>query len=83
MGFRAIKALDERFGVEDGPMRRPNEAKEGELTTPREDEQTPRAEEKPDALDPNDSNLLRDQIKGQTTEHAHPPRLEDEGQSGG
>ena len=40
-------------------------------------------EEKADALDPNDSNLLRDQVKGQTTEHAAPPRLEDEGQSGG
>jgi hypothetical protein len=34
-------------------------------------------------LDPNDSNLLRDRIKGQTQEHARPPRLEDEGQSGG
>ena len=34
-------------------------------------------------LDPNDSNLLRDQIRGQTVEHANPPRLEDEGQSGG
>jgi hypothetical protein len=33
--------------------------------------------------DPNDSDLLRDQLKGQTVEHAIPPRLEDEGQSGG
>jgi len=33
--------------------------------------------------DPNDSEALRDQLKGQTTEHAKPPRLEDEGQSGG
>jgi hypothetical protein len=33
--------------------------------------------------DPNDSEVLRDQLKGQTTEHAKPPRLEDEGQSGG
>lgn len=41
------------------------------------------AEENADALDPNESNLLRDQVKGQTTEHATPPRLEDEGQSGG
>lgn len=40
-------------------------------------------EKKPEPIDPNDSNLLRDQIKGQTTEHADPPRLEDEGQSGG
>jgi hypothetical protein len=40
-------------------------------------------EETPEKLDPNDSNLLRDQLKGQTTEHAYPPRLEDEGQSGG
>lgn len=32
---------------------------------------------------PADSDLLRDKIKGQTTEHADPPRLEDEGQSGG
>jgi hypothetical protein len=33
--------------------------------------------------DPNDSDLLRDQLKGNTVEHAKPPRLEDEGQSGG
>jgi hypothetical protein len=33
--------------------------------------------------DPNDSDAVRDQLKGQTTEHAKPPRLEDEGQSGG
>jgi hypothetical protein len=43
----------------------------------------PDNEETPAALDPNDTNLLRDQVKGQTTEHANPPRLEDEGQSGG
>lgn len=36
-----------------------------------------------ESLDPTDSRLLRDQLKGQTTEHATPPRLEDEGQSGG
>jgi hypothetical protein len=30
-----------------------------------------------------DSSSLWDQLKGQTTEHAEPPRLEDEGQSGG
>ena len=30
-----------------------------------------------------DSNSLWDQLKGQTTEHADPPRFEDEGQSGG
>ena len=39
--------------------------------------------ERPAPLDPNDSNRVRDKIKGQTTEHADPPRLEDEGQSGG
>jgi len=33
--------------------------------------------------DPNDSEAFRDQLKGHTTEHAEPPRLEDEGQSGG
>jgi hypothetical protein len=37
----------------------------------------------PDSLDPNDSELLRDQLKGETVNHAMPPRLEDEGQSGG
>jgi len=36
-----------------------------------------------EVLDPNDSNRIRDQIRGQTAEHALPPRLEDEGQSGG
>lgn len=39
--------------------------------------------ERQDLLDPANSHLLRDQLKGQTTEHATPPRLEDEGQSGG
>jgi hypothetical protein len=39
------------------------------------------ASKQPD--DPNDSDAFRDQLKGQTTEHADPPRLEDEGQSGG
>lgn len=34
-------------------------------------------------LDPNDSDMLRDVLKGETFEHAKPPRLEDEGQSGG
>ena len=43
----------------------------------------PVTDEAPDLLDPNDSNLLRDEIRGQTKEHADPPRLEDEGQSGG
>jgi hypothetical protein len=51
--------------------------------TASEDEQAPAGEEKAETLDPNESNLLRDQVKGQTTEHATPPRLEDEGQSGG
>jgi len=37
----------------------------------------------PEPTDPNDSDLLRDKLKGQTLEHAVPPRLEDEGQSGG
>ena len=39
--------------------------------------------DEPESLDPNDSDLLRDQLKGETVEHAKPPRLEDEGQSGG
>jgi hypothetical protein len=43
----------------------------------------PETGETADAVDPNDTNRLTDQIKGQTTEHATPPRLEDEGQSGG
>ena len=34
-------------------------------------------------LDPNDTDRLKNQIRGQTKEHAEPPRLEDEGQSGG
>jgi hypothetical protein len=45
-----------------------------------------RYEEDPDAtleIDPNDADRLKNQIRGQTTEHATPPRLEDEGQSGG
>ncbi|MGI8961675.1 MAG: hypothetical protein ACR2IV_18320 [Bryobacteraceae bacterium] len=53
------------------------------LDTRAEGDQAPASEEKAESLDPNDSNQLRDQVKGQTTEHASPPRLEDEGQSGG
>ena len=34
-------------------------------------------------VDPNDTDRLKNQIRGQTKEHADPPRLEDEGQSGG
>jgi excisionase family DNA binding protein len=40
-----------------------------------------RGDQKPAA--PTDSGALRDQLKGKTAEHADPPRLEDEGQSGG
>jgi hypothetical protein len=36
-----------------------------------------------DILDPNDSDKPWDSHKGQTRIHAYPPRLEDEGQSGG
>jgi len=36
-----------------------------------------------ESLDPNDSDLLRDQLRCGTSEHAMPPRFEDEGQSGG
>jgi len=41
--------------------------------------------EDPDAeiLDPNDSDMEIDQLRGQTKLHARPPRLEDEGQPGG
>ena len=53
------------------------------MMSEKEAERCEGGEEQPEVLDPNDSNLLRDQIKGQTTEHATPPRLEDEGQSGG
>jgi hypothetical protein len=41
------------------------------------------ANDHPESTDPNDSDLLRDQLKGETVVHARPPRLEDEGQSGG
>ena len=36
-----------------------------------------------DSLDPNDSDMELDQLRGQTKLHAKPPRLEDEGQPGG
>jgi len=48
------------------------------MTEPEDPEKAP---EHP--VDPNDSDALRDRLKGQTTQHADPPRLEDEGQSGG
>lgn len=34
-------------------------------------------------LDPNNGETELDKLRGQTTLHAWPPRLEDEGQSGG
>jgi hypothetical protein len=37
----------------------------------------------PDSLDPNESDMELDKLRGQTNLHATPPRLEDEGQSGG
>lgn len=37
----------------------------------------------PESLDPNDSDMEIDQLRGQTKLHARPPRLEDEGQPGG
>ena len=40
-------------------------------------------DDSPEPVDPNQSDLLRDKLKGQTDEHADPPRLEDQGQSGG
>ena len=46
-------------------------------------ENTPNPGRVPEPVDPNDSDLLRDELKGQTAKHADPPRLEDEGQSGG
>jgi hypothetical protein len=54
-----------------------------ELKADRDGTPEPADQESADVLDPNDTNLLRDQVKGQTTKHANPPRLEDEGQSGG
>ncbi len=50
---------------------------------PNTDRDVSDCEEQTEVLDPNDTNLLRDRIRGQTDEHALPPRLEDEGQSGG
>jgi len=41
------------------------------------------SKEAEEVLDPNDSEKLCDHSKGQTTIHAVPARLEDEGQSGG
>jgi len=64
-------------------MKMEPQIKAQEQETACEREQESAREEKAETLDPNDSNLLRDQVKGQTTEHANPPRLEDEGQSGG
>lgn len=42
----------------------------------------PNPEEDPE-LDPNNGETELDKLRGQTTLHAKPPRLEDEGQSGG
>ena len=47
--------------------------------SPKPDKRT----EQEESLDPNDSEMERDKLRGQTTLHAKPPRLEDEGQPGG
>ena len=64
-------------------MKKHNQTRETELASAYDREQESAGEEEAEILDPNNTNLLRDQVKGQTTEHADPPRLEDEGQSGG
>lgn len=64
-------------------MKMEPQTKSPEFETTSDHEQASGGEEMANTLDPSDSNLLRDQVKGQTTEHALPPRLEDEGQSGG
>jgi len=51
------------------------------MNLPDEQESVPLEEE--DVLDPNDSEMPYDAHRGQTKIHAHPPRLEDEGQCGG
>ena len=48
-----------------------------------EDQHSNEPESTAEVLDPNDADRLKNQIRGQTLEHAIPPRLEDEGQSGG
>jgi hypothetical protein len=64
-------------------MKSEPQTRASELKAVHDGKPEPADEEKADTFDPNDSILLRDQVKGQTTEHASPPRLEDEGQSGG
>lgn len=58
-----------------------NEPPKSVASRPVEDKRLLKASEQSE--DPNDNNLLRHEIKGHTTEHADPPRLADEGQSGG
>ncbi len=60
-----------------------NEPPKSIASRPVQEEPRLRPAEQSEGLHPNDSNLLRDDIKGRTTQHADPPRLEDEGQSGG
>ncbi|MDQ2947084.1 MAG: hypothetical protein M3Y27_14270 [Acidobacteriota bacterium] len=60
-----------------------NEPPKSVASRPIAEERLPERGEQSESLNPNDSNLLRDEIKGRTTQHAAPPRLEDEGQSGG
>ncbi len=43
----------------------------------------PAPQTRPEEIDPANSESLKAELKGETTEHAQPPRLEDEGQSGG
>jgi hypothetical protein len=56
---------------------------ESKPNNPEDTHEVSSAEQSAEVLDPNDADRLRNQIRGQTLEHAVPPRLEDEGQSGG
>jgi hypothetical protein len=47
------------------------------------DKKPDEANEAAESLDPNDSDMEWDKLRGHTTVHAKPPRLEDEGQPGG
>ena len=59
-----------------------NEPPKSVTSRPVQEEPLPKPAEQSEGLHPDDSNLLRDEIKGRTAQPADPPRLADEGQSG-
>jgi hypothetical protein len=77
LNLRPHPILEPWYEKGDGWVSQPNWPHEPESAEPDDHNESGKREEL------EKTHRLRDQIRGETTEHASPPRLEDEGQSGG